>query len=649
MNLRLQSIFIIFFVIVIGLKARESPYGPTGGRIITGQEIREAGITRLGDLIQIIEEWDSASLDGYNWIVSPSGLDHFQHQRWQAAVDGRVIDINLMGINSLARLPVNLNQIDYIEIISEPYLGEGFWAEGGLLNIVTRKADSCSRISMSLSAGNETGDPGPYRYTDLASPNVDRIGWTGGADYVFGRENIGGRLAVREEVNYPTDQNLYFRNGRIAGNYYPRQDLIALGGRLYLGRGNDATRIMVGHSRLDDFFFLPEFGREVPTRLNLYYLDIHHVRKFREGLSLGLFLAYNDNGTLKASNTLDLDFKWRTRRWRGGLEIQGSGEKLKGKAGLVFTKDNRGDRGDGNGGELIIADLYTDWKYRFSEAFSQGFSFGLSMGDSDNGLKFIGRTSWQNRTGYFMRLVGSYVTPLWAEENRLWYWSRNGFDFLNMDDSPFLHNDKRRRNTIDLTAGGPLANNLEFEIAGFYRNFRGEFYQNRVYYFIADDSSFGADISFLTIDKGSFGGVRMRLDWRLNSKLGLGLSGNRQEVLGGDSFYRATWRNIPETELKGRLCWRTNDNFVLNLSATYLGDRYWREYLRVEEATGDRFHAGLNDFWNIDLTAQIYFWSKKIRTVLAFKNILNSDIQYHPIGAEFDLSYFALLEFTTAL
>ena len=42
----------------------------------------------------------------------------------------------------------------------------------GLINIHTKSKSQGTVLTFSQSAGNETGDPGPYAYTKYKSPNV---------------------------------------------------------------------------------------------------------------------------------------------------------------------------------------------------------------------------------------------------------------------------------------------------------------------------------------------------------------------------------------------------------------------------------------------------------------------------------------------
>jgi len=45
-----------------------------------------------------------------------------------------------------------------------------------------------------------------------------------------------------------------------------------------------------------------------------------------------------------------------------------------------------------------------------------------------------------------------------------------------------------------------------------------------------------------------------------------------------------------------------------------------------------------------DMTVQKYFQKRKIRASLSIRNFFNEKLQYYPIGARFDLSYFAQVE-----
>ena len=67
-------------------------------------------------------------------------------------------------------LPLNITQIDSVEIISVPQIYNGIFTDYGLIHIHTKSISNGKSMTFFQSAGNETGDPGPYVYTKYKSP-----------------------------------------------------------------------------------------------------------------------------------------------------------------------------------------------------------------------------------------------------------------------------------------------------------------------------------------------------------------------------------------------------------------------------------------------------------------------------------------------
>ena len=143
--------------------------------LITQEEIQQAGLLRLSDIFLLLNEWDYSTIDGITYQVSPLGLSSYQHQDWKVFLDGVPIDIDIFGTKSLDRIPIELSQIDYILISSQPAVIAGQKTASGYIEIVTnfspiniveKKAGNGNSAIFRSGFGNETGDPGPYFYTD---------------------------------------------------------------------------------------------------------------------------------------------------------------------------------------------------------------------------------------------------------------------------------------------------------------------------------------------------------------------------------------------------------------------------------------------------------------------------------------------------
>src|SRR5690606_24411148 len=127
----------------------------------------------------------------------------------------------------------------------------------------------------SAAAGNAIGDPGPFRYTGYASPNIDRIGPAFGASAAVAGAHTHARLFVRADEHHATDARI---RERVYQHYYgvkqPRLFLNAFGldagttGRL------GTHRLYAAFSRFQDLPFVAPLGLEIPRDHRIYHAGV---------------------------------------------------------------------------------------------------------------------------------------------------------------------------------------------------------------------------------------------------------------------------------------------------------------------------------------------------------------------------------------
>ena len=144
--------------------------------VLTNGMIENSGLFRIGDILQLSTKIRVSSIDGFSWFSNINGLSSFQRQNWVILLDGQRLGINTFDIVNINMLPINITQIDSVEIFTTPQLYQGIFTDYGLIHIHTKNISKGKSLALFQSAGNETGDPGPYRNTTFNSPNVERIG-----------------------------------------------------------------------------------------------------------------------------------------------------------------------------------------------------------------------------------------------------------------------------------------------------------------------------------------------------------------------------------------------------------------------------------------------------------------------------------------
>ena len=94
-------------------------------------------------------------------------------------INGQRIDVDIIDLKAINMLPITLDQIDSIEVVSTPQIIRGEFVEYGLLHFYTSPPHQTLAFSGRYSIGNETGDPGHpivpglYRIRELFSRSYD--------------------------------------------------------------------------------------------------------------------------------------------------------------------------------------------------------------------------------------------------------------------------------------------------------------------------------------------------------------------------------------------------------------------------------------------------------------------------------------------
>lgn len=206
---RLTKIIIIALILVRAMLAYNNEINK---RIITAEEIDNYGITRISDLFYLIDEWQVSSVDGFSSYISASGWNTFGNQDWIVLINNSEVDVKLFELNHINLIPLSVDDIERIEIITSPAVLNGVYVKRGAINFITKDAVKPISVSFTVETGNETGDPGPYKYTGDQSPNVDQIGPNYSARLAGKLGKFYYSFSSKYHINTSTDPRIEFRN-----------------------------------------------------------------------------------------------------------------------------------------------------------------------------------------------------------------------------------------------------------------------------------------------------------------------------------------------------------------------------------------------------------------------------------------------------
>jgi len=146
---------------------------------ITRERFAAAGATRLSDAMTLLDAWAPESSDGYTWMPTPRALTQPRSTAWSVVLNGQPLDVTVFDAVHLELVPVSITEVDsivFVDDVDHSSIGIAWTSASARIEIYAARAASGWTVAATTSAGNEIGDPGPYRYTALATPNVDAIG-----------------------------------------------------------------------------------------------------------------------------------------------------------------------------------------------------------------------------------------------------------------------------------------------------------------------------------------------------------------------------------------------------------------------------------------------------------------------------------------
>ncbi len=614
--------------------------------IIKGEDIRKSGLMRLSDIFLIIDNWDVSTIDGITFQASPFGLNSYQHQDWKIFLNGIPIDINLFGIKALDRIPVDLMQIVAIKILHQSGIYAGQKTAGGIIDIITKKNATGLSANLRTGFGNETGDPGPYHYTDKRSPNIDKVGNIIASGFSFGAKDSYFNFGFKREIGYPTDEAAFYRNDDIANGYYPRQKLESYYAYYRKYQDNFQYSISAGLSNFDDFYFLRSFGREVPVNSRLSYFGstgaIGNINK----PILNYRFAYTSNKLGRRENSLNLDFDWKQENLHVNIETGFRGTKFTGTAGIglnhsAIHTDYILDK-EAN----TEATIYTQFNCWLSQLTN--FSTDLILNFQNNRSGFLARlmtTSHITRNGQISILV-TYDKTLPEESNNIWYWQQQGYMFLRNHGISYTIDGAikpTKKFTAEVLFINRLSRTVSMHLSAYYRSF-AQLTCAAQYLISPTDYSAPDNLEVQTDCSGQIVGAEIGSRFDPVKKLRIELFARYQNYIDDEPMFTELWKMVPKYKLSATMIYDPVKHFSLWSRLKYTGKTKWVDYESSDTNDIHTYHT-VNDFFNIDITAQKYFGNRKIRTSFSIRNLLNDKVKYHPIGAQFDLSYFAQIEF----
>ncbi len=620
-------------------------------RVITAKMIRHAGLTRVGDLLLLIDDWNINTTDGFTWKASPNGLSAFQRQNWVVMLDGQRIDPKVFDVINLNMAPVALHQIDYVEVIGLPQVHAGEFADRGLIHIRTIKPKPGISIMGDLVLGNETGDSGPYRFTEFATPNVDRIANDGFLTVDVGARFWYARAYLLVQQHPFTDPAMFGRISKTLTIYPGLHQSIVPGFKMGAEALGGTHQFLISYPfSLKYFLFLKPIGREIPVYNYLPHVGINGSFPASEKVDITYRLSYAVNELDRYPNTLDFDFDWESHYLNANIESNSNSAGFNTRFGIGYEQRTLNTGYALSEASYDIGKIYGELTHRFTDSIQQNTCAMILFSGGRTAFKAATSNYWKMNDQHTLGTSLSFSQRLIEEDNSLWYWSERGYDILRANDvdyTIFGNINKSQQFTGDLTWKTTVNDNFTIETIGSYRLFSDLYLERQSLQFNPQDYSFYSPIQIYGGKKGQVIGGKIAVNHRFIPQLSHQLSYSYWTEIAGDDVFKDVWASIPKHKACYRLTYTPVESFAIWAMVSYRSATSWSDYLNVDGQIYEvapqvtvTYASTVKGVAIFDLQIQKWFWHGRLIGDLLFRNVWNQDYRYHPIGASFDLSMF---------
>jgi hypothetical protein len=619
----------------------DGPAPPDLGRqVITRADIEAAGLYRLPDLFRLVDGARTATVDGFTWRASLLGGDPFGAEAWTLLVDGARVDIGLFGEQNLSLVPVAITHVDSVEVWTTPRVVAGTLASG-VIHIHTSRAARGFAARVGTGVGNEVGDPGPYRYVPgRSSRNVDKFG----SDY----EGLvaGEGAAVRAQARfkwlrfYATDFAVIERNREALVGANPALRLFAPALRLEadaLG-GTHALQLLGGGS--NDLWFFQPVGRELPVQRLYGQAALHGRVPLASHLGIEYRLSIAENRLDERGETaLEFDPRWRARTVRGGLGARWQRGELTATLGGA-VEDVTADGAD----PFTIGRLTGTLAHT---AARHHYHFGLAFAQSD-GTTATSVVAGARRVVQPRLTVGAtagVVQQLAEEAARFSFWRAQGYaafeDLLSVE-QPGVR-DATGEAFLSANARARLGPILTLDASAAVRSFWGVLLETQPAApfpdalrpqrtLVVEPEAEGEVVSGRVALRTARGRWRGRLFY------------DGQAAVGGDAAFERAWEAVPRHRAGLAAAFAPAPSFTVSGALTVRSAAHWPAYAALEGANDGLYDDDVPALWLLDAALEKWFWHRRFRTSLLFRNLLGQEERYHPVGAALDLRFYLRLE-----
>ncbi len=634
---KIPPLLLLLSFLAAGTLRAQTTDPPPGVQIITAEEIEQTGLARLSDLFILIDDWYATSTEGYTWEASANGLAAAQEAAWVLLVDGNPVDLRVLNTQNINTLPLSLGEIDYVEVHNTPVFIAGLFAQAGVIHLHTRTPDPVVSVRADFAAGNETGDPGPYRYTGFATPNIDRIGPVLQGSAAVAGDGWHLRIHGKADEHHATDERI---RQRVFGLYQGLKDPRLILGSVGLDAGATGRlgrhNVFGGFARYQDLPFFELLGLETPTDHRFYHGGLRG--DFHPGQDAGMSyrLSYTVSQLEPRNNTGGINLDWQQNIMRGHYEVRAATGRLRGALGLSADLYQSAAAGDLDDENLLIPRAYGRFGAQPNENANISGTAYLTRVEGQLGFGALATLHLTPNETQTITLTGSMARQPFQETNSLWYWIGEGYTFSAYRNAPLATpTSYRAATTYTADAAWRIRPNERFSLtlSGGYRRFDDRTLASYAFQYDSLTTGFFGDTEVRNTVFGRVTKVGAEMEFRVVPSLRQRIHYAYVRYPTQDDVFFQAWRSQPWHRFSYTARFVPNPRFSLYGRLAYQSETQWIAFQQAARNSGGRYEADLPAYWLLDLAAQKRFWRDHLQLNISLRNLLNEAHRTHAAGA----------------
>ncbi len=646
--------------------------GPASARrvVLTRVELEAAAVTRLSDALQLMDAWTPASNDGYTWMPTPRALTLPRSTAWSVVLNGQLLDLPVFDATHLELVPVSLAEIDSIvfdDEVDRSSTGVSWESANARVEIYAARASQGWTVGATASGGNEIGDPGPYRYTALATPNVDAIGadaslWVarGARDWYA---SVSGTMmqspysdpAMRVQTIDALDTlrpgaSVPEPSGPTSWFYEPTWPAVlrlSAGARAGVRAAGGWHEAMVAIADARRYFHYSEpFGSDVPTDQRFVLGGATGSIAAGSRTRIGYRALASEKQLTDQDDVLAFDYDWSSHHTAGAIDL--THDRGRARA-VVFAgvEERRVETGD------VLSDnedTFLRAGARIGRAFGRASRAELELATTSDGddaaTSAHARVRWVVRADDTLYVRVAYRERLFTENDDLWLWSERGYDLLERQGVSYSIDGPIDRTSVacfDLGwSSSGLLGGVELNVGA--RRFDDAYVATQAFTYDAATCSFESPTRVVTGQTGHVGTVEAKLYHALGAQSGGVFAWDYIEEFDSDAAFGAMWQTVPRHRLRYTVWARPRPTWGFWARVCHFSPTFWSDYAGIDGSTCDvdgilvTYDSHVDGSTFVDAMVQHGTWGQRLWVDVIARNLFDAEVRYHPAGASFDLT-----------